>query len=182
MLNPEYSLKVVWESGVFPLCHHSFENFPPQFDFVCLEEVGPIIPEIFVWDQLSSCQLLQSPPARLNRAPTTELWLYHTRLIILILTEISALKQRDKKPNSWTCNLVEVSGHNLESSQFLYGCLKPYGRGYGFLSGFPPFSFTEYSNWTVEILKRLREFEEIHQRLSDLYKIKIWRQSFRDDE
>ncbi len=84
MLNPEYSLKLVWESGVFPLCHHSFENFPPQFDFVCLEEVGPIIPEIFVLDQLSSCQLLQSPPARLNRALTTELWLYHTRLIIQI--------------------------------------------------------------------------------------------------
>jgi hypothetical protein len=43
----------------------------------------------------------------------------------------------------------EVSGHNLESSpdlRFLYGFLKPYGRGYGFLSGFPSFSFTVYSN------------------------------------
>jgi hypothetical protein len=26
------------------------------------------------------------------------------------------------------------------------GFLKPYGSGYGFLSGFPPFSFTVYSN------------------------------------
>ncbi len=34
-------------------------------------------------------------------------------------------------------------------------------RGYGFLSGFPPISFTMYSNFTVEIRKRLNEFEEI---------------------
>jgi hypothetical protein len=26
--------------------------------------------------------------------------------------------------------------------RFLYGFLKPWGRGYGFPSGFPPFSFT----------------------------------------
>ncbi len=43
-----------------------------------------------------------------------------------------------------------------ESSQFL----KPQGRGYGFLSG-SPFSFTVYSNRTVETVKRLREVEEI---------------------
>ncbi len=30
--------------------------------------------------------------------------------------------------------------------RFLYGCLKPLGKGCGFLSGFPPFSFTVYSN------------------------------------
>jgi hypothetical protein len=60
--------------------------------------------------------------------------------------------------------------------------LKPKGRGYGFLSGFPPFSFPEYSNCTVEILKRLREFEEIYKRLSEFYKIEISRQSCRDDE
>jgi hypothetical protein len=30
--------------------------------------------------------------------------------------------------------------------RFLYGFLKPFGRGYGFLSGFPPFSLTVYSN------------------------------------
>ncbi len=44
-----------------------------------------------------------------------------------------------QKPNSWTYNFVEVSGHNLESSQawgFLYGFLKPLGKGYGFRSGF----------------------------------------------
>ncbi len=50
--------------------------------------------------------------------------------------------------------LVEVSAHYLESSQssrfFLCGCFKPQGRGYGFLSGFPSFSFTAHSNWTVE--------------------------------
>ncbi len=38
----------------------------------------------------------------------------------------------------------------------------------GFLSRFPPFSFTEYSNFTVEItLKRLREFEEMHKRMRE---------------
>ncbi len=41
-------------------------------------------------------------------------------------------------------------------------------RGYGFLSGFPPFSFTEFSNFTVEItLKRLNEFEEMHKRMRE---------------
>ncbi len=30
---------------------------------------------------------------------------------------------------------------------------------------FPPFSFILYSNWTVEIHKRLREFEKIRKRL-----------------
>jgi hypothetical protein len=43
--------------------------------------------------------------------------------------------------------------------RFLYGFLKP--RAYGFLSGFPLFSFTMYSNCTVEICKRFCEFEEI---------------------
>jgi hypothetical protein len=37
---------------------------------------------------------------------------------------------------------AEVSRHNLESSQ--NGFLKPWGRGYGFKSGFHPFFFTVY--------------------------------------
>jgi len=41
---------------------------------------------------------------------------------------------------------------------FLNGFLKPLEIGYDFRSGFPPFSFTVYSQWTVETL---REFEEI---------------------
>jgi hypothetical protein len=43
---------------------------------------------------------------------------------------------------------------------FLGGSLKLYGRGYGFLSGFPPFSFTVYSKMKCRNFKRLREFEE----------------------
>jgi|LakMenEpi03Aug12_release.lakeMendotaPanAssembly.Ray.scaffolds.fasta_scaffold1352008_1 hypothetical protein len=35
-------------------------------------------------------------------------------------------------------------------------------------SGFPPFSFTVYSKFTVEILKRLREFEEGRKRLNEI--------------
>ncbi len=42
-------------------------------------------------------------------------------------------------------NVVEVSGHNLESSQ-ISETIETLGRGFGFLSGFPPFSFTVYSN------------------------------------
>ncbi len=41
------------------------------------------------------------------------------------------------------------------------------GKGYGFQSGFPPFSFTVYINFTVKIRKRLREFEELHKRLRE---------------
>ncbi len=37
--------------------------------------------------------------------------------------------------------------------RFLHGFIKPYGKGHVFLSGFPPFSFTAYSNWTVEPVK-----------------------------
>jgi hypothetical protein len=43
------------------------------------------------------------------------------------------------------------------------------GGGYGFLSGFPPFSFKVYSNRTVEICKRLREFEVIEISRQKLY-------------
>ncbi len=62
------------------------------------------------------------------------------------------------KPNSWTYNLAEVSGHNLESSQtwgsvWISGFLKPWGRGYGFLSGFPPFSCTVNSNCTLKTVR-----------------------------
>ncbi len=45
--------------------------------------------------------------------------------------------------------------------------------GYDFLSGFAPFSFTVYSNLTVEIRKRLREFEEICKRLRDFEEIEL---------
>jgi hypothetical protein len=53
--------------------------------------------------------------------------------------------------------------------------------GYGFLSGFLPFSFTVYSNWTVEIHKRLREFEEISKRLPEFEEIETPRLSCRGD-
>ncbi len=53
-------------------------------------------------------------------------------------------------PNSWMYNFVEVSGHNLESSQTWGFCMDflnhMEGEGNGFLSGFPRFSFTVYSN------------------------------------
>jgi hypothetical protein len=32
---------------------------------------------------------------------------------------------------------------------------------------FPPFSWPMYSNFTVEIVKRLHEFEEIHKRMRE---------------
>ncbi len=59
-------------------------------------------------------------------------------------------ERRCQEPYSWTYNFVGISGHNLESSQnrgFLYR------RGYGFLSGFLPFSSAVYSNWTVETVR-----------------------------
>ncbi len=59
----------------------------------------------------------------------------------------------EKRPHLWTYSFVEVSGHNLESSQtwgFRMGFLNHWE---GFLSGFPPFSYTEYSNWTVETVR-----------------------------
>ncbi len=41
----------------------------------------------------------------------------------------------------------------------------------GILSGFPPYSFTVYSNSIVEICKIFLEFEEIHKRLRDFEEI-----------
>jgi hypothetical protein len=55
------------------------------------------------------------------------------------------------------------------------------GGGYGFLSGFSPFFFTVYINRTVEIHKRLREFENIRKRLPEFEEIEISRQSCRGD-
>jgi hypothetical protein len=45
-------------------------------------------------------------------------------------------------------------------------------EGGWFLSGFPPFSFTVNSNFTVEVRKKLCEFEEIHKRLREFQEIK----------
>jgi hypothetical protein len=45
------------------------------------------------------------------------------------------------------------------------------GRGVWLLQGFPPFSFTVYSNFTEEICKRLREFEEIWKSLLEFEEI-----------
>jgi hypothetical protein len=56
--------------------------------------------------------------------------------------------------------------------RILYGFLKPWGREFGFLSGFRPYSFIVYSNFTVEICKRLRQFEEIRKRLCEFEEIK----------
>jgi hypothetical protein len=50
-----------------------------------------------------------------------------------------------QKPHSWTYNFVEVPGHNLESSQIWSFCMDFLNHRelrYGFLSGFPPFSFS----------------------------------------
>ncbi len=160
MLNPEYSLKLVWESGVFPLCHHSFEKLSSAIWF-CVSRRS--------WANHSG-NICVRPALFLSTITVPSYSAQQSA------NHIFCSYTRDQKPNSWTCNLVEVSGHNLESSQFLYGFLKPKGRGYGFLSGFPPFFFPEYSNCIVQILKRLREFEEIHKRLSEFYKIEISKQ------
>jgi hypothetical protein len=67
-----------------------------------------------------------------------------------------------------TCNTLipfpvnsksRIHEQNLESSptfhfRFLYGFLKPYERGYGFLSGFPSFAFTETVRGCVILQKR----------------------------
>ena len=53
-------------------------------------------------------------------------------------------------------NLIEVSGHNLESSQtwgFCMDFLNHREGGMVFCQGFPPFSFKVYSNWTVETVR-----------------------------
>jgi hypothetical protein len=58
------------------------------------------------------------------------------------------------KPNSWTYNIVEVSGHNLDSSQTWGFCMDFLNHREGsMVSGFHPFSFTVYSNRTVEIVR-----------------------------
>ncbi len=57
-----------------------------------------------------------------------------------------------QKPNSWTNHFVEVSGHNLESSQTCGFCIDVLNHRFS--------SFTVYINWTFKNCKRLREFEE----------------------
>ncbi len=52
-------------------------------------------------------------------------------------------------------------------------------RGTVFLSDFPPLSFTVYSNWTVDICKRLCEVEEIHKRLREFEEINLMAKLFR---
>ncbi len=63
------------------------------------------------------------------------------RVSTLTLTKQSIFQ----KPHSWTYNFVEVHRHNLESSQIWSFCMDFLNHRelrYGFLSGFPPFSFS----------------------------------------
>jgi len=67
------------------------------------------------------------------------------------------------KPNSWTYNFVEVSGHNLrvlrlEVSGHNRESFQTWGYCMDFLNHkeggrFPPFSFTVYINWTLEAVR-----------------------------
>ncbi len=60
------------------------------------------------------------------------------------------------KPWSRKNNFVEVSGHNLDSSQIWGFCMDfiNHKEG-GIVSCFPPFSYTVYSNRTVEIVEEV---------------------------
>ncbi len=74
-------------------------------------------------------------------------------IYVLCGCELWCAEHYNQKPNSWTYNFVEVSGHNLESSQTWGFCMNVLGRGYGFSSGCSPFFFTVYSNWSVETVR-----------------------------
>ncbi len=78
---------------------------------------------------------------------------------------------RDRKPNSWMYDFVEVSGHILSVFRLEVSVWISYtiGKEVWFFSRF--FSSTVYSNWTNETKKRLCEFEEIE----------ISRQTYRGD-
>ncbi len=57
--------------------------------------------------------------------------------------------------NTWKQNFIEVSGRNRESSQ-TWSSVRislTTGKGVWFLSGFPPFSYTVYSDWTGETVR-----------------------------
>ncbi len=74
--------------------------------------------------------------------------------IFLTVSDTCALAEQ--KPNSWTFNFIEVSGHNLESSQTYGFCMDFWNHREGVWISirFPPFSFTG-------TVGGLREFEEI---------------------
>jgi hypothetical protein len=60
------------------------------------------------------------------------------------------------KPNSCTYSFIEVSGHNLERVLRLEVSVwisSTIGKGYSFLSVFPPFSFTETVRGCVSLKK-----------------------------
>ena len=67
------------------------------------------------------------------------------------------------KLNSWTYSFIEVS----------HGFLKPKGRGCGFLSGFPPFSLTVYSNWTVETVRGCVSLKK-HKSQGKALEVTVW--------
>ncbi len=71
-----------------------------------------------------------------------------TTKMIERVSERSQPSKADQKPNSWTNNLVEVCGHNLESSQawgFSMDFLNRKEGGIAVYQVFLHFSFTLYS-------------------------------------
>ncbi len=110
--------------------------------FICM----PFCCQSYIWSlcfifEFALCTKL--PQSNLNRYRSTFSWKkdFHTYTV--------------HKPNLSIYNFVKVSGHNLESSQIWGFCMDFLNKGKRGLviSGFPPFSFTLYSNWTAETVR-----------------------------
>ncbi len=131
--------------------------------------------QYFAWGFLGRCRLVGTrslfacsriDESVLGLKSVEELCLFHpmgidsaniSRLPMEIFQAQSKLfpNNRARKWYSYTseAEFMNVQSWELSYLSFLYGFLKPYERGYGFVSGFPSFSFTVYSNWTVETVR-----------------------------
>ncbi len=66
------------------------------------------------------------------------------------------------KPNSWTYNIIEVSWHNLESSQTWGLCMDFLNHREGGIIFYQVFLLSPLqSNWTVRVCKRLLDFNPL---------------------
>ncbi len=70
-------------------------------------------------------------------------------------------------PEAEFMNIQFLSGfwfsREFSDLMFLYGFLKPEWRGYGFISVFPPFSFTGYRTRTVTHCRNCKRFCELEE-------------------
>jgi hypothetical protein len=127
----------------------AFSKFGPRFVTIQWIQKG-----ILIFLSWASCHRIKKPKI--------SCWFGDAKISSYFSSSKKTEEDAVLRPNSWTYNFIEVSGHILESSQTCGFCMDFSNRREG-LSGVPPFSFTVYGNcgnWPVKTVRGCLSLKE----------------------